>query len=784
MAEKEKYVGQSVKRNEDPRLLTGNSTFIDDIDLPGMLHVAIKRSDFAHAKINKLDVEKAKALPGVVAVYTADDLGDYWKPGPLQVPPPSVIKGAIFHARPLECIAKHKIRFSGEPVAVVVAESRYIAEDALDLIDLDVEILPYVGDLEKSVEPGAPLIHEDLESNLAADVIQEAGSWDKAVAEADVVVKKRLLVNRVAGAALENRGIVVNWDQNLNLLTVWATTQGPIPMRNSIAKYLGLLENQVRLINPAIGGGFGPKIMSSQIDDVVIPWIAMKLKRPLKWVEDRRENFLGTTSERDQLHYAEIALKKDGTILGIKDVFYHNTGAYNPYGMTVPLNTQTHTVSNYRVPNFFTEIRMVFTNQMVVTPVRGAGRPQGVFVMERLIDAAAKELGMDPAELRRKNLLQPEDFPLRTGIIGQDFVEGILDSGNYPYALEKTLEGIEYEKFKQEIQPKARAEGKYKGIGITMFTEGTAVGPYEGCKVMVGVTGKVSVITAYSNQGQAHYTTFAQVAADQLGVKVTDVDVVTGDSGQWSWGVGAFASRGITLVGTAIHNASLKVREKALNLASKILETPADELEMEDGVVRVADMPEKFISLGELAMRSNPTRGTVEPGMEPGLEAASYYGPPHGATGFGSLAMIVDVDPETGKIKIDRLVITDDCGQPVNPMVVDGQIHGGLQMGIGEAFYENLVYDDYGQLVTASFMDYLFPQASDMPDTFEIYHSHTKSPLNPLGIKGVGEAGAIAPPACMMQAFEDALGLDDMFIAESSINPSKLFHYVQKAKGA
>ena len=281
MAEKQKYVGQSVKRNEDPKLLTGNATFIDDINLPGMLHVAFKRSDFAHGKIKKLDVEKAKALPGVVAVYTAEDLGDYWRPGPLQVPPPTVIKGSIFHARPLECIAKHKVRFSGEPVAVVVAEDRYIAEDALDLIDLDIEPIPYVGDLEKCLDPDAPLIHEDLESNLAADVVQEDGSWEKAVAEADVVVKQRLLVNRVAGAALENRGLVANWDPNLNLLTVWATTQGPIPMRNSIAKYLGLMENQVRLINPAIGGGFGPKIMSSQIDDVVLPWIAMKLKRPI-----------------------------------------------------------------------------------------------------------------------------------------------------------------------------------------------------------------------------------------------------------------------------------------------------------------------------------------------------------------------------------------------------------------------------------------------------------------------------------------------------------------------
>ncbi len=780
----ESTISKSFKRTEDPRLLTGNTTFIDDIELPGMLHVAIKRSDFSHGRIVKLDVSEAKKLPGVYGVYTAEDLGDYWRPGPLQVPPPSVIKGAVFHARPLECIAKDKVRYSGEPVAVVVAESRYIAEDALDLIILEVEQLDYVGDLEKALEPGAALVHEDLESNLAANVKQEVGSWEQAEKEADLVVKRRFLVNRVAGAALENRGFVAQWDDNLKILNCWATTQGPIPMRNSIAKYLGLMENQVRLINPAIGGGFGPKIMSSQIDDVIIPWLALRIKRPLKWVEDRRENFLGTTSERDQVHYTEIALKKDGTILGVKDVFYHNTGAYNPYGMTVPLNTQTHTVSNYRVPNFYTEIRMVFTNQMVVTPVRGAGRSQGVFPMERILDAAAKELGMDPVEIRRKNLLQPEDFPLRTGVIGQDFVEGVLDSGNYPEALRKTVESIEYEKFKKEIQPKLRAEGKHKGIGIVMFTEGTAVGPYEGAKVMVGVTGKVSVVTAYSNQGQGHYTTFAQVAANQLGVKITDIDVITGDSAQWGWGVGAFASRGMTLVGTAIHNASVKVKEKALNLASKILESPVEELELADGVVRIADMPEKFVTLGELAMRSNPTRGTVEPGMEPGLEAASYYGPPHGATGFGCLGMILDVDPETAKVKIDRLVITDDCGTPVNPMVVDGQLHGGLQMGIGEAFYENLVYDDYGQLLTASFMDYLFPQATDMPDVFEVNHMHTPSPLNPLGIKGVGEAGAIGPPACFMQALEDAVNVEGMEINESSINPSKLYNFIQKAKSA
>ena len=780
----ESTISKSYKRNEDPRLLTGNGNYIDDINLPGMLHVAIKRSDYAHARIKKIDTEEAKKMPGVVAVYTAEDLGDYWRPGPLQVPPPTVIKGSIFHARPLECIAKNKIRFSGEPVAVVVAESRYIAEDALDYIYLDIEPLEYVGDLEKSLDPGAPLIHEDLESNLSADVKQEVGSWEKAVAEADLVVKRRIVTKHVAGGAIENRGLVAQWDDSFKVLNVWATTQGPVPMRNSIARYLGLMENQVRVMNPDIGGGFGPKIMSSQIDDVVIPWIAMKLKQPIKWIEDRRENFLGTTSERDQVHYAEIALRKDGTILGVKDEFYHNTGAYNPYGMTVPLNTQTHVISNYKVPNYFTRIIMVFTNQMVVTPVRGAGRSHGIFVMERLLDAAANELGMDPIEIRRKNILPPESMPFRTGVIGQDFVENVLDSGDYPGALEKTLEAIDYEKFKKEIQPKLRAEGKHKGIGVVMFTEGTAVGPYEGAKVMVGVTGKINVVCAYSNQGQGHYTTFAQVAANQLGVDINDIDVVIGDTGQWQWGVGAFASRGMTLVGTAIHNAAVKVREKALNLASKLLETPKEELELADGVVRVADVPEKFISLGELAMRANPTRGTVEEGMEPGLEAASYYGPPHGATSYGCLGMIVDVDPETAKVKIERMVIADDCGTNINPMIVDGQIHGGFQMGIGESFYENLVYDDYGQLVTASFMDYLFPQATDMPDKFEIKHMVTPSPLNPLGIKGIGESGAICVPPCFMQAVEDAFEGIDLDITDSFMSPGKLYHYVQKAKGA
>ncbi|NPV78277.1 MAG: xanthine dehydrogenase family protein molybdopterin-binding subunit [Anaerolineae bacterium] len=774
-----KYFGQPILRNEDAQLLSGKARFIDDIDLPGMLHAAFLRSDFAHARIKKIDYSAALKRSGVVAVYTAEDFGDFWRPGPLQVPPPTAIKGSVFNARTLVPIAKDKVRFSGEPLAVIIAESRYIAEDAFDDIIVEIEPLDAVNDLEKALEPGAPLVHEDLDSNLAADVVQERGNYEEARAKADVVISRKILVNRNAGAALENRGFVVEWEERSRQMTVWATTQAPIPLRNTIAARMGLFENQVRVITPFIGGGFGPKIMTSQADDVLLPWIAMKLKRPIKWIEDRRENFLATTSERDQVHYAEIALTKEGTILGVKDVFYHNTGAYDPYGMTVPLNTQTHTVSNYRVPNFYTQIKMVFTNQMVVTPVRGAGRPQGVFVMERLMDAAARELNMDPAEIRMKNLLIPDEFPLRTGIIGQDFVEGVLDSGNYKKNLEKTMEIVGYEKFRKEIQPKLRAEGKHVGIGIVTFTEGTAVGPYEGARVTIGANGKVNVATGISTQGQGHFTSFAQIVAEQVGIDVKDINVVTGDTAHFHWGAGTFASRGAAVAGSAIHNAAVKVREKIFSLASKIFEEPEENLEVGDGKVWVKSNPSQSMLLGDLALRANPTRGTIEPGVEPGLEATAYYGPPYGATGAGAVAMIVNLDPETMQVKVEHFVIVHDCGTAINPMILEGQVYGGISMGIGNAFYEKMVYDDNGQLLSASFMDYLMPQATDMPAKMELGHLVTTTPLNTLGIKGVGEAGAIPTPAAFVQAVEDALH-GQVEIMESNLNPSRIFEYLQK----
>jgi aerobic carbon-monoxide dehydrogenase large subunit len=775
-----KVFGQSVKRNEDAHLLTGKAEFVDDITLPNMLHAAFLRSDYAHARINSIDVSAALARPGVVAVYTAADFGEYWKPGPLQVPPPTAIAGSLFNARTLIPIAKDRVRYSGEPLAVVIAESRYIAEDAFDDIIVDMDPLDVVTDLEKALEPGAPLVHEDLPSNLAAHVVQQHGSWEEAAKQADLIIKRKIVVDRCAGGAMENRGMIVEWNERKEEMTVWASTQAPIPLRNSIASRLGLFENQVRVITPFIGGGFGPKIMTSMPDDVLLPIIARWLNRPIKWIEDRRENFLATTSERDQTHYAEMALTKEGKILGVKDMFYHNTGAYDPYGMTVPLNTQTHTVSNYVVPNFYTEIKMVFTNEMVVTPVRGAGRPFGVFVIERLMDAAARELKMDPAEIRALNLVERTMYPLRTGIIGQDFVENVLDSGDYPNLLGKAREMIGYDQFVKEELPKLRKEGKHKGIGIVTFTEGTAVGPYEGARVKVGANGKVNVATGISTQGQGHFTVYAQIAAEQLGVAVTDVKVTTGDTGHFHWGAGTFASRGAAVAGTAVHKAAVKVRQKAITLGSQLLGVPEDQIELCDGRVCVKGQPEKSMGLGEIAMRANPMRGTFPEGAEPGLEAVDYYGPPYGATGAGSVAMIVDVDPETMDVKIERYVIVHDAGTVINPMLIEGQVMGGISMGIGNSFYEKLVYDEGGQMLSASFMDYLIPQATDMPEKMELGHMSSPSPLNPLGIKGVGEAGAIPTPACFVQAVENALADSGIEILETPVSPSRLWEMVHK----
>jgi carbon-monoxide dehydrogenase large subunit len=772
-------LGERIKRNEDPRLLTGRALFIDDLDLPGMLHVAFLRSPHAHARIRGTDAFRACGREGVVAVYTAADLGSYWQPGPLLVPPPPV-EGMVFHQRTQVPLAKDKVRHLGEPVALVVATSRYVAEDALEDIAVDYEPLPAVVDLEKALEPGAPLVHEDVGSNLAAYVPQKKGDYETAKAQADVVIRRRFSYDRGAAAAIENRGVVAQWDVRAQKLTIWDTTQAPIPVRNGLAAMLGLSEHQVRLVTPFIGGGFGPKIMMFYPEEVLIPWLALRLKTPVKWIEDRAENFYATTQERGQIHEAEIALTRDGRILGVKDSFLHDTGAYDPYGLTVPLNSQCTLMGPYRVPAYASEFRAVFTNKTIVTPYRGAGRQHGVFVIERLMDLAARELGMDRRELRRKNFLTPDEFPHDHVIIYQDFAPLYYDSGNYAPVLDKTLAMIGYDRFVDEEQPRLRAEGRSVGIGVVSYVEGTGIGPFEGARVQVQTSGKVTVVTGIGTQGQGHFTVLAQVAAQQLGVDVDDVDVVTGDSDQFHWGTGTFASRGAVVAGNATNDAAKRVREKAVRLAAERLGVPEDRIELAGGAARVAGEPDRAISLGELAKLANPMRGAVKPGTEPGLEATSYFGPYRGATASGCHAMILEVDSETLQIDVKKYVVVHDCGRVLNPLIVDGQVHGGVAQGIGNAWFEQLVYDDNGQLLNASFMDFLLPTALDVPRV-EVGHEETISPLNELGTKGAGEAGAIPVGALFVQAVEDALAIPGLEILEIPLKPSRLWELMQEA---
>ncbi len=764
--------GKRIKRNEDPRLLTGRALFTDDVQLPGMLHAAFVRSPYAHARIQSIDAGLAREMEGVHAVYTADDLGDYFRHGPLLVSPPP-IERLTFHGKTQPILARGKVRHVGEPVAVVVAESRYLAEDAAAQVLVDYEFLPAVVGLEKATKSDSAAVHEDLPGNLAAHVIQEKGDYEKARAAADLIVKRKFSYDRGTAAAMENRGIVADWDPKAQRMTIWDTTQAPVVIRNGLAGMLGLSESSVRVIAPFIGGGFGPKIMMFYQEEMLLPWISMQLEKPVKWIEDRTENFYATTQERGQVHWAEAAFSKEGRLLGVHDVFLHDTGAYIPYGLTVPINSQCTLLGCYDVEHYYSEFRAVFTNKPIVTPYRGAGRQHGVFVLERLLDLAGKELGIDPAEMRRRNFIRPEQFPYNNEIIYQDFAPLVYDSGNYEPALDKIMDMISYREFIDEIQPKARAEGRLLGIGIVSYVEGTGIGPYEGARVQIQASGKVAVATGIGTQGQGHYTSYAQIVAEHLGVGVSDVEIVTGDTDQFHWGTGTFASRGAVVAGNAINEAAKDVKKKVLKHAGEHFEVAEEDLEIADGSVHVKGVPSRSITLGELAQMANPLRGAVKPGTEPGLEATNYFGPERGATASGMHAMIIEVDPGTYNVDIQKLVVVHDCGRVINPLILDGQIHGGVAQGIGNAFFEELVWDENGQLLNASFMDFVIPSAMEVP-SMDIGHEETPSPLNPLGTKGAGEAGAIPVGALYAQAIENALNYE-VEINEIPLSPHKLW---------
>lgn len=775
-----RFFGRRLPRNEDASLLTGAAQFIDDIDLAGTLHVAFVRSDYAHARLNNVDLSRVRRRPGVVAAYAAVDLGDYWQHGPLLVGPPP-IDGLVFHERTQVPLVRDKVLHAGEPIALVVADSRYLAEDALADIAVDLDPLPAVVDLEASLRGEPAIVHEDLGSNLAAHCVQTKGDYAAACESADLVIRRRFDYDRGAAAAIENRGVVASWDARAHKMMIWDTTQAPIPVRNGLARWLGLAEREVDVVAPFIGGAFGPKIMMFYPEEVLIPWISMQLGRPVKWIEDRSENFYATTQERAQVHEAEMALASDGRILGIRDEFLHDTGAYDPYGLTIPINSQCTLLGCYDVPNYHSEFRVVFTNRPIVTPVRGAGRQHGVFVMERLLDIAAGELGIDRVEIRRLNYLGPDDFPHDHGLVYQDFSSLTYDSGNYEPALDRAVELIGYQEFEAE-QHRLRQSGRHVGIGVVSYVEGTGIGPYEGARVSVESSGKVHVATGVGTQGQGHYTSLAQIVADQVGADVVDISVVTGDTREFNWGTGTFASRGAVVAGNACHAAAQQVRAKILRLAAELLEASEERLVLEGGEVRVEGDPKHRISLGDLALASNPLRGAVAPGTEPGLEATAYFGPNRGTTASGVHAMRVEVDPETFDVDVIDYVVVHDCGRVINPMILDGQIQGGVAQGIGNAFYEQLVVDVNGQLLNASLMDYLLPTATDVPKV-RIDHIETPATDTPLGVKGAGEAGCIPTAAAFAQAVEDALGIDGLEIREIPLSPNRLFELVRDARG-
>ena len=787
-------IGARVQRNEDPRLLRGLGCFVDDVPLAGVLHAACLRSPHARARIRSIDASRARALPGVHLVATAPDLGALNQPGPLLIPHP-----ALTGPRTQQPLAEGEVRFVGETVAFVVADSRYIAEDAVDLIAVEYEPLPAVTDVDAALAPGAPQVHADVPGNLAARFPQQVGDPDGAFKRAARVIGERLVMERSCGSPIEARGVAAEHDPRTGVLRVWTSTQAPLPVKNGLARIFGLPEFDVEVIAPDVGGAFGTKIMLFYPEEILVPWAALRLRRPVKWTEDRREHLTAADQERGQVHHVEVAVDADGRILGLRDRFVHDTGAYTPYGMVVPIITASQLPGQYRLRNYAVEFAVAYTNKPAVSPYRGAGRPHGVFVMERVIGLVARELGLDAAEVRRRNLIQPDEFPWDVGLTFQDGGPTRYDSGNYPAGLEAALERAGYATFRDR-QAEARRRGRHLGIGIACYVEGTGIGPYEGAHVRVEPSGRVLVATGLTTQGQGHYTTFAQIAAEALGCDPRDVTVVTGDTRKFNWGSGTYASRGLVTSGSAIDIAARRVRDKARRVAAQLLEASPGDIELVDGHARVRGAPGKQLTLGALATVANPIRyaygkeaseaalrlvtprtgAVLAPGEEPGLEAVGYYAPPQATFASGCHVVEVEVDPVTGEVSILRYVVQHDCGVVVNPMVVEGQIQGGVAQGVGGALYERLVFDESGQPLCTTFMDFLMPTAMEVPRV-EIVHTETPSPLNPLGIKGVGEAGTIPGPAVLAEAIEDALAPLGVRIREMPLTPVRIRELIESA---
>lgn len=774
-------IGRSIGRVEDERLLRGNGRYLDDIDLPNQLHAAFVRSQQANGRIRSINLGRATAAPGVRLVLSAQDLGRLNKPLPLLGPNP-----ALTHPKTQRPFVEDRVHYVGETIACVVADTRYQAEDAAALVEIDYEPMPAVVDLEDAGTT-AHRVHDDVPGNTAGVVHDSIGDVDDAFRQAAFTERLHLKIERSLASPIEPRGVVADWDRKTQHLQVWDSTQAPVAIKHGLAKILNLSQEQVDVIAPDVGGGFGTKIMLFYPEELIIPYAAKRLGRPVKWQEDRWEHFVSANQERGQVHDAEIAFDREGRILAVRTSFIHDTGAFIPYGIAVPANTSTHVLGQYRIKNYDVRARILYTNKPPVSPYRGAGRPHAVFVMERLICAVARRLGVEAHEIRRRNLIPSNEFPYETGLHIDAPVR--YDSGDYVKGFDLALKHLDPGGFRK-LQEEARRKGRYLGMGMGTYVEATGPAPYESCRAKVEESGRVIFDVAVASQGQGHQTTLAQIAADVLGVAFDHVVIRGGDAGRVEDGIGTFGSRSLLLAGNAVAAAARELKKEIARYASELFECDPADVVITQGRVHVAGSPDRAVSLRDLAMMANPIgypgeregivvgpaygdalkRAKEKPAAAPMFEARGYFGAGQQLYGSGVHAATVEVDPETGRVRILKYVVVHDCGVIINPAIVEGQILGGVAQGIGGALLERLLWDESGQPQTTSFMDFRLPTVDDVPEVI-LDHVETPSPLNPLGVKGTGEAGIIPASAVIAEAVEDALAPFGIRVNEMPILP-------------
>jgi aerobic carbon-monoxide dehydrogenase large subunit len=775
-----KYFGASVRRKEDPRYLRGEGRFVDDIKLPGMLHVAFVRSPHAHARITAIRPEAAKRLPGVAHVFTFGDLERWMKPLPLfgAIPPGLAARVAVTMKQPHQlAMCRDEVRHVGEIVAMVLAGSRAVAEDGCEVVEVDYEPLPVLADAEAAARPDAPVLYPAWRDNVALSFKTGFGDVEGAFRQADARVRERFVIPRYVGMPIETRGVVAQWDPRDGALTTWNGTQVVHFVQQGLVAALGLPTHRIRVIAPDVGGGFGTKA-NGYPEDLLIPAAAIAARRPVKWTEDRREHMMGSAHARAQVHDIEIAARRDGTMLAVRDRIWVDLGAYNSWGIVLPYNTVAHLLGPHRVANLDVECLGVVTTKTPNAPYRGAGRPETVFAMDRIVDCLARKLAMDPAELRRRNFLSAADLPYELQIPYRDGNPLVYDSGDFKAGLEAALRAVGYEALRAEQAP-LREQGIHRGIGISSYVEGTAIGPYEGATVRLDASGHAVVATGACCQGQGHETSFAQIAADALGIPLEAVTIVGGDTAAIPFGVGTFASRSAVNAGSSIHEASGRVKDKLVAAAAALLEAAPADVEVTDGMVTVRGAPASAIPISKVIQAAIPS--FAKPGIaSPDFEATVYHHQPTVTYTSATHVAVVDVDTGTGAVKLLRYLVAHDCGTIINPVIVEGQIHGGVAQGVGGGLLEEMVYDEQAQLLTGTFMDYLVPTAMELP-AIETVHLEYPSPRNPLGLKGIGEGGAISPPAAIANAVEDALAPFGVRVTRTPLGPSVVLGLLEQA---